>query len=72
MCKHRTVYALLFVKSDGVFPFSDGASLLTRGTENVQDTVGPIAVFFAMFHIRVVLFMSIKRGPYSTRKTMIG
>jgi len=39
-----------FVKSDGVFPFSDAASLLTRGTENVRDTFGPLTMFIAIFH----------------------
>ena len=47
-----------FVKSDGVFPFSDAASLLTHGTENVQDTFGPLTVFNVIFHSGGVLLIS--------------
>ena len=54
--KGQGVYIVKVWKDDGVFPFSDTASLVTRGTKNVQDTLGPLAVFFAIFHSGVSQF----------------
>jgi hypothetical protein len=67
------IHTSMFVKGDGVFLFSDAASLLTRRMEKVQDNFGLLTVFTAIFNIvGVVLFISTKQGPCFMRKTNIG
>ena len=53
----RVQSTVKFLKSNGVFAFSDTASLLTPGMESVQDIFRLITMIFSSFHSGIVLYL---------------